>query len=130
MSYIFNNCSSLISLPDISKWKVDNINNMNNMFDNCFSLLFKISNFNNINAIDKSFIIVDNYYLSSKIKNYNFDEYNGKYSNNIIDKDNSTRPSTKIYENIEDELLNENYELNNEKYDDDDDEDFNQLLGN
>ena len=29
MSYIFNECKSLKSLPDISKWNTNNITNMN-----------------------------------------------------------------------------------------------------
>ena len=36
MSYMFSRCSSLISLPDISKW---NIKYTNNMFDGCHNLI-------------------------------------------------------------------------------------------
>ena len=35
MSYMFNGCSSLKSLPDISKWNTNNVTNMNNMFGGC-----------------------------------------------------------------------------------------------
>ena len=35
---MFNWCSSLSSLPDISKWNVSNVNNMNNMFNGCSKL--------------------------------------------------------------------------------------------
>jgi len=38
MSYMFNNCRSLSSLPDISKWNTNNVTNMSNMFNNCRSL--------------------------------------------------------------------------------------------
>ena len=38
MSYIFNGCSSLSSLPDISKWNTNNITNMSYMFNGCSSL--------------------------------------------------------------------------------------------
>ena len=38
MSDMFNNCSSLISLPDISKWSIKNVTLMNNMFSNCINL--------------------------------------------------------------------------------------------
>ena len=38
MSYMFYGCSSLISLPDISKWDTKNVN-MSNMFDKCHNLL-------------------------------------------------------------------------------------------
>ena len=39
MNSIFSGCSSLISLPDISKWKTSDINNINNMFSYCSSLI-------------------------------------------------------------------------------------------
>ena len=39
MSYIFYGCSSLLSLPDISKWNTSNVNNMSHMFYECSSLL-------------------------------------------------------------------------------------------
>ena len=39
MSSIFNNCSLLISLPDISKWNSDNLTDMSAMFSYCSSLL-------------------------------------------------------------------------------------------
>ena len=38
MSYMFSGCSSLTSLPDISKWNTINVNNMSFMFDDCSSL--------------------------------------------------------------------------------------------
>ena len=38
MEYMFNGCSSLVSLPDISKWNIKNIKDMSNMFFGCFSL--------------------------------------------------------------------------------------------
>ena len=39
MSYMFNQCSSLSSLPDISKWHTNNVTNMNSMFNCCSSLI-------------------------------------------------------------------------------------------
>ena len=39
MSSIFYGCSSLLSLPDISKWNTNNVTKMNNMFDGCSSNL-------------------------------------------------------------------------------------------
>ena len=36
MSYIFNGCSSLISLPFISEWNTISVTNMRNMFSECF----------------------------------------------------------------------------------------------
>ena len=39
MEYMFDECSSLLSLPDISKWNTSNITNMNFLFYGCSSLL-------------------------------------------------------------------------------------------
>ena len=39
ISYMFYGCSSLISLPDISKWDTKNVTNMNYMFYGCHNLL-------------------------------------------------------------------------------------------
>ena len=38
MSRIFNECSKLLSLPDISKWNTNNVYKHNNVFDNCSKL--------------------------------------------------------------------------------------------
>ena len=38
MSYMFYGCSSLESLPDISKWNTSNATNMSSMFKYCSSL--------------------------------------------------------------------------------------------
>ena len=40
ISYVFYNCSSLISLPDISKWNTHNVLNLNNLFHGCSSLIY------------------------------------------------------------------------------------------
>ena len=39
MSDMFYNCLLLSSLPDISKWNTNNVNDMIDMFDNCILLL-------------------------------------------------------------------------------------------
>ena len=39
MSYMFENCSSLLSLPDISKLNTNNVNDISFMFYDCSSLL-------------------------------------------------------------------------------------------
>jgi len=39
ISHIFEGCSSLSSLPDISKWDTNNATNMSHMFYLCSSLL-------------------------------------------------------------------------------------------
>ena len=56
MSYMFSDCSSLLSLPDISKWNTSNIKNMNEIFYNCKSLssLPDISQWNTSNVNDMS----------------------------------------------------------------------------
>ena len=38
MSYMFYGCTSLSSLPDISKWNTNNVTNMSGMFDGCSKL--------------------------------------------------------------------------------------------
>ena len=39
MREMFNECSSLISLPDVSKWKTENVTDMSDMFYGCSSLI-------------------------------------------------------------------------------------------
>ena len=38
MSYLFDGCSSIETLPDISKWNTNNIRDLNAMFRGCSSL--------------------------------------------------------------------------------------------
>jgi len=40
MTNMFYNCSSLLFLPDISKWNTNNVKYMDEMFDGCSSLMF------------------------------------------------------------------------------------------
>ena len=40
MSYLFYGCSSLPFLPNISKWNIENCQNLNSIFENCSSLVF------------------------------------------------------------------------------------------
>ena len=56
MSYMFCNCKSLISLPDISNWNTNNVTNMSDMFSYCVSLISlpDISNWNINNVTDMS----------------------------------------------------------------------------
>ena len=56
MSYMFYNCSSLLLLPDISKWNTNNVTDMSYMFYNCSSLssLPDISKWNTSNVTDMS----------------------------------------------------------------------------
>jgi surface protein len=38
MGDLFNGCFSLSSLPDISKWNIDNVTNIKYLFNDCKSL--------------------------------------------------------------------------------------------
>ena len=59
MSYMFDGCSSLSNLPDISKWNTNKVTNMNSMFSGCSSLsnLPDISKWNINNNIYRSNIL-------------------------------------------------------------------------
>ena len=60
MSFLFDGCSSLISLPDISKWNVNNVIDMYCIFYECPSLFKKyIYKFHNIkeNQINKKIFL-------------------------------------------------------------------------
>ena len=47
ISYMFKDCESLLSLPDIYKWNTQNVTNMSRIFNNCkISALPDISNWN------------------------------------------------------------------------------------
>jgi len=39
MNYLFKNCYSLTSLPDISKWDISKVKEMEDIFKGCFELL-------------------------------------------------------------------------------------------
>ena len=56
MSYMFNGCSSLSKLPDISKWDTNKVTNMRAMFIGCSSLsnLTDISKWNTNNVTNMS----------------------------------------------------------------------------
>ena len=55
ISHIFYGCSSLISIPDISKWNISNVILMSNIFDECESVatLPDISKWNTNKVISK-----------------------------------------------------------------------------
>ena len=40
MSYMFSGCSSLSSLPDISKWNINKVNYKSSMFSGCSNAIF------------------------------------------------------------------------------------------
>ena len=61
MSYMFSGCSSLLSLPDISKLNTNNVIDMCQMFYKCSSLssLPDISKWNTNNVINMSFMFME-----------------------------------------------------------------------
>ena len=67
MSYMFYQCSSLSSLPDISNWNTSNVTHMNCMFCGCSSLssLPDISNWNTSNVTNMSYMFNECSSLSS-----------------------------------------------------------------
>ena len=67
MSYMFDECSSLISLPDISKWNTSNVTDMSYMFYECsyLSSLPDISQWNTSNITNISYMFADCSLLSS-----------------------------------------------------------------
>ena len=80
MSCMFGECSSLLSLPDISKWNTNNATNMSCMFNECSSLLSlpDISKWNAYNVTNMSFIF-------------------GAYSNTIFSKFIKTKFANAFY---------------------------------
>ena len=67
LSHIFNNCSSLTYLPDLSNWDTSNVTDMNSMFYKCekLKILPDISKWNTSNTIDFSNI----FYYCLSLKN-------------------------------------------------------------
>ena len=67
MSYMFRDCISLASLPDISKWNTSNITNMSSIFRGCLSLssLSDISKWNTSNVTNMSYMFYNCYNLIS-----------------------------------------------------------------
>ena len=67
MKYLFYNCEKLSTLPDISKWDTKNVNNMSYMFYNCelLSSLPDISKWDTENVINMSYMFSECKLLSS-----------------------------------------------------------------
>ena len=89
MSYIFSKCSSLLTLPDLSKWNTNNVIDMSYMFLECSSLssLPDISKWNS--KINDIFTQSENLILSKQIlKSISFqaEDYN-----EIENEDNSIK---------------------------------------
>ena len=58
MGHIFNGCTSLLSLPGLSKWNTSNVTNMSYMFNGCSALssLPDLSKWNTSNVTNMSFM--------------------------------------------------------------------------
>ena len=56
ISFMFSECISLVSLPDLSKWDISNVRDMRKMFEQCNSLISlpDISRWNTTNVRDMS----------------------------------------------------------------------------
>ena len=67
ISYMFNDCSSLLSLPDIYNWNTNKVTNISYMFNSCSSLssLPDISKLNTNNITDISYMFNSCKLLSS-----------------------------------------------------------------
>jgi len=81
ISYIFNGCKSLKSLPDISKWNTSNVVNMKNLFSGCkfLSSLPDISKWDLSKAEDLSYLFSECYSLR------NLPEISEWNINNVVD---------------------------------------------
>ena len=94
---LFKNCLSLQSLPDISKWNIKNVVNINNIFKGCSSLFSfpDISKWNFHNITDKNNINIpientSSFNYSSKEDNENYiDSYNINSSSFLNNKEKS-----------------------------------------
>ena len=61
MNNMFFGCTSLISLPDISKWNTSSVTDMSAMFGRCHSLIFvpDISKWDNSKVINKELMFYE-----------------------------------------------------------------------
>ena len=59
MDYLFYYCSSLVKFPDISNWKTDNLEYMENIFEKCESLIIlpDISKWNTSKIKNQKYIL-------------------------------------------------------------------------
>ena len=72
MSYMFNDCSSLLSIHDISEWNTNNVNDMSYMFGGCSLLEFlpDLSKWNTNNVTNMSFMFFTMYFIKIFTRNF------------------------------------------------------------
>ena len=87
MSNMFNECSSLLSLPDISKWSTNKVTNMSYIFYGCslLSSLPDISIWNTYNVTSISCMFKECSSLSSLPDISKWNTHNVKYMSGIFD---------------------------------------------
>ena len=114
MNNIFNNCNSLSSLTNLSKWDTINVNNMSFIFYNCYELksLPDISKWNTENVINMTGLFGSKYNsdCKSKLKSIpdisKWNTSNVKYFGGCYKNISSLSPLT----NFEIKKMNENHE--------------------
>ena len=86
---MFYQCESLISLPDISKWNIDKINNMGYIFSGCLSLLYIIekSKDNKLNRKNSYYMLDDNIKINSSLEYTTIINEKNEIFNKQIDDD-------------------------------------------
>ena len=107
LNSIFENCSILTFVPDISKWKLNNKIKINNIFKGCTSLLIIPDIYKwNINIPPECFIIT-----SSNSNSIDIKEYSSNLSEDLPSmKDNDNTNSIKITNSKD--FSNNNEDLN------------------
>ena len=120
MSYLFYNCELLNSLPDISKWKTNNVETALNMIEGCDSLItfpdFKKWNLDKCkndskNLLSESFEEFEFSMDESSNSSSNWSKENSSFDNPISEKNISSYNSM-CFNNEDNSLINQN---NNEK---------------
>ena len=108
MSFIFTKCTSLISLPDISKWNPKNLKYLVSMFSDCLSLL-NLPDLTKWNNYDEHMI--------NETPDYNFiDKFNNfEYEFSIDDPDEAYK-AMNDYEYLAKKKLDKFTKIYNEEY--------------
>ena len=115
MDSIFENCSLLAYIPNISKWKINNNIKINYIFKGCNSLLIPpdISKWN-INFPENSGISSSNCNYNKEIKSNSISSEHLKYFNNLFEDISSLKSNNDntLLENYISEEYQKNEEYN------------------